>query len=113
MVPLENKLRHFDGSVAGSKTYCVRGEFTEGVIVVGRLLTLRRYFSIPRYRPSAERWRFSGFFSHCSSAGLLIKDISASTDGISAPTSTTKGALRTPRLRSGRLPICIELASDS
>src|SRR5579864_5712106 len=108
MVPPENKSRYCGGNPAASEAYCERGRPTDGEIVVVRLLTLRRYFSIPRYSPSAERWRFSGFFSHCSSAGLLINEISVSTEGISAPTSTTKGALRTPRLRSGRLPICIE-----
>ena len=65
----------------------------------------------PWYRPSAICWRLSGFLSHCSSCGLLRKEISASTDGMSAPIRTTNGALRTPRSRLDWLVHCLESES--
>src|SRR5208337_132416 len=51
----------------------------------------------PWYTPSAICCRCSGFFRSCSSEALLRNEISVRIDGMSAPMSTTNGALRTPR----------------
>ena len=65
-----------------------------------RLLRLSKYEAMPRYRPSATRWRWSVLRRSFSSLGLLIKEISESTDGMFAPIRTTNGAFFTPRFRS-------------
>jgi len=45
--------------------------------------------------------------------GLLRNEISVSTEGMSAPTRTTNGALRTPRSFTVLFSFWMRLASDS
>ena len=58
---------------------------------------------MPRYRPSATRWRWTLSSSRLSSLALLTKEISESTAGMWAPVKTMKGACFTPRFVSRRL----------
>src|SRR2546425_13280335 len=74
------------------------------------------YFTTPRERDSAMRWRYCEVCSLRASPGLLTKDISANMEGMLAPMSTTKGAFLTPRSRIPGLlvasPVCRECCTS-
>src|ERR1700726_289973 len=65
-----------------------------------RLFRLSRYAAMPRYKPSATRWRWSPLRSSFSSLALLIKEISERIEGMFAPIRPTKGPFFTPRFFS-------------